>query len=128
MILASEKENLLPEYKGENNFHKRLSENAKFILHAFQTSDIAARNDETIALSAQWLIDNHYTIDKTIHLLHRNLSNSLIKQLPLYKQKAGIPRIFALAWLYIAHTDSRFSQKALHSYDQWVSRSMCPQN
>ncbi|WP_208435571.1 GH36-type glycosyl hydrolase domain-containing protein [Bartonella phoceensis] len=111
--IASQKDILLPEYKGENNFHKRLSENAKLILHAFHTCDIATRNDETIAPSAQWLLDNHYTIDKTIQQLRRNLSKSFIKQLPLYKQKAGIPRIFALAWLYIAHTDSNFSQKTL---------------
>ncbi|MCZ2157728.1 protein ndvB [Bartonella sp. 220] len=111
--IASQKEILLPEYKGENNFHRRLNENAKLILHAFQTSDIAAWNDETISPAAQWLIDNHYTIDKTIQQLRRNLSKSFIKQLPVYKQNTGIPRIFALTWLYIAHTDSGFSQKTL---------------
>ncbi|EJF76141.1 hypothetical protein ME7_01130 [Bartonella birtlesii LL-WM9] len=111
--IASKREIPLPEYKGEHNFHKRLRENAKLILHAFQNSDVAAHNDETIAPSAQWLIDNHYTIDKTIQQLRRDLSKSFIKQLPLYKQKTGIPRIFALAWLYIAHTDSEFSQETL---------------
>ncbi|EJF98132.1 hypothetical protein MEI_00631 [Bartonella vinsonii subsp. arupensis Pm136co] len=111
--IASQKEILLPEYKGENNFHRRLNENAKLILRAFQTSDIAAWNDETITPAAQWLIDNHYTIDKTIQQLRRNLSKSFIKQLPVYKQKESIPRIFALAWLYIAHTDSGFSKKTL---------------
>ncbi|WP_455476022.1 GH36-type glycosyl hydrolase domain-containing protein [Bartonella sp. B17] len=111
--IASNEEILLPEYKGENNFHKRLNENAKFILHAFHTNDVAARNDETIAPSAQWLIDNHYTIDKTIQQLRRSLSKSFIKQLPLYQKKTSMPRIFVLAWLYIAHTDSEFSQKTL---------------
>ncbi|GAA5096929.1 glucoamylase family protein [Bartonella acomydis] len=111
--IASKKEIFLPEYKGESHFHKRLTENAKLILRAFQTCDIAAHNDETIAPSAQWLIDNHYTIDKTIQQLRRNLSKSFIKQLPLYQQGTNIPRIFALAWLYIAHTDSGFSQKNL---------------
>ncbi|WP_208440794.1 hypothetical protein, partial [Bartonella raoultii] len=111
--IASKKEILLPAYKGENHFHRRLDENAKLILHAFHTCDTAARNDETIAPSAQWLLDNHYTIDQTIQQLRRNLSKSCIKQLPLYKQKEDIPRIFALAWLYIAHTDSSFSQKTL---------------
>ncbi|WP_413154271.1 GH36-type glycosyl hydrolase domain-containing protein [Bartonella sp. cb54] len=111
--IALEKEVLLPAYDGGKNFHKRLNENAKFILHAFHTSDIAARNDETITPSAQWLIDNHYTIDKTIQQLRRSLPKSFIKQLPLYQQKAEMPRIFALAWLYIAHTDSKFSQETL---------------
>ncbi|WP_375682587.1 MULTISPECIES: GH36-type glycosyl hydrolase domain-containing protein [unclassified Bartonella] len=111
--IASGKEILLPEYEGVGDFRKRLNENAKLILHAFHTSDFAARNDETIAPSAQWLIDNHYTIDKTIQKLRRNLPKSFIKQLPLSTHKAGIPRIFALTWLYIAHTDSSFSQETL---------------
>lgn len=111
--IASSKEILLPEYKGGKDFYKRLSENAKLILHVFHICDVAARNDETISPAAQWLIDNHYTIDKTIQQLRRNLSKAFIKKLPLDQQKAEIPRIFALAWLYIAHTDSRFSQKTL---------------
>ncbi|BBL52826.1 protein ndvB [Bartonella quintana] len=111
--IASGEEILIPEYEKSKSFHKRLNENAKLILCAFHRSDIAARNDETIAPAAQWLIDNYYTIDKTIQQLSRNLPKSFIKQLPLYKQKAEIPRIFALAWLYIAHTDSRFSQETL---------------
>ncbi|WP_375705043.1 GH36-type glycosyl hydrolase domain-containing protein [Bartonella sp. AA86SXKL] len=111
--IASGKEILLPEYEGVGDFRKRLNENAKLILHAFHTSDFAARNDETIAPSAQWLIDNHYTIDKTIQKLRCNLPKSFIKQLPLSTHKAGIPRIFALTWLYIAHTDSSFSQETL---------------
>ncbi|MGF7157075.1 GH36-type glycosyl hydrolase domain-containing protein [Bartonella heixiaziensis] len=111
--IASSKEILLPEYERENDFRKRLIENAKLILYAFHSSDVASRNNETIAPSAQWLIDNHYTIDKTIQQLLYNFPQSFIKQLPLYKKKAEIPRIFALAWLYIAHTDSRFSQETL---------------
>ncbi|WP_019223162.1 GH36-type glycosyl hydrolase domain-containing protein [Bartonella rattaustraliani] len=111
--IASSKNILLPEYKGEQDFHKRLSESAQFILHVFHVCNAAAQNDETISPSAQWLIDNHYTIDKTIQQLRRNLSKAFIKKLPLYQQKEGIPRIFALAWLYIAYTDSRFSQKTL---------------
>ncbi|VEJ44694.1 Uncharacterised protein [Bartonella vinsonii] len=33
--IASQKEILLPEYKGENHFHRRLNKNAKLILRAF---------------------------------------------------------------------------------------------
>ncbi|WP_375704905.1 hypothetical protein, partial [Bartonella sp. AA85SXKL] len=76
--IASGETLLIPEYEKSKHFQKRLNENAKLILHAFQNSDIAARNDETLAPSAQWLIDNHYTIDKTIQQLRRNLPKSFI--------------------------------------------------
>ncbi|WP_438752157.1 GH36-type glycosyl hydrolase domain-containing protein [Bartonella rochalimae] len=112
--IASDQKIFLPEYKEEeSNFRKRLIENSKLILHVFHINDVAARNNETIAPSAQWLIDNHYTIDKTIQELRCNFSKSFIKQLPFYEQKKEIPRIFVLAWLYVAHTDSRFSQETL---------------
>ncbi|WP_182480093.1 GH36-type glycosyl hydrolase domain-containing protein [Bartonella chomelii] len=111
--IALGKNNFLAEYKGESDFRKRLTENAKLILHAFRISDVAARNNETIAPSAQWLIDNHYTIDKTIQQLRCNFPKTLTNKLSLDEQKAGIPRIFALTWLYIAHTDSSFSQETL---------------
>lgn len=111
--IASGKETALPAYEEQNNFHGRLIENAKIILHAFQISDISARNNETIAPSAQWLIDNHYTIDQTIQQLRCNFPKSFIKQLPPYENNAKIPRILVLAWLYIAYTDSRFSQETL---------------
>ncbi|WP_442879677.1 GH36-type glycosyl hydrolase domain-containing protein [Bartonella sp. CB189] len=111
--IASDEKILFPEYEVNQSFYKRLNENAKFILHIFNISDIAARNNETITPSAQWLLDNHHIIDKTIQQLRRILSESFVKQLPLYKQKTRIPRVFVLAWYYISHTDSDFSQEAL---------------
>ncbi|WP_434037815.1 GH36-type glycosyl hydrolase domain-containing protein [Bartonella ancashensis] len=111
--LASGKKNLFPEYELKNDFHKQLAKNAKLILHTFHINDAAARNNETITPSAQWLIDNHYTIDRTIQQLRRSFPKSFIKRLPLYEKKIEMPRIFALAWLYIAHTDSVVSQETL---------------
>ncbi len=98
-------------------FDQRLSENGKLILHAYRSSDAASRNGETITPAAQWLLDNHYQIDKSVQQTRRDLPRRFIRQLPLYTAPAenyqGMPRIFALAWLYVAHTDSNFSLKTL---------------
>ncbi|WP_412058957.1 GH36-type glycosyl hydrolase domain-containing protein [Bartonella sp. DGB2] len=103
----------LPEYQALGNFSKRLNENAKSILYVFRLSDAAARNNETITPAAQWLLDNHYTIDKAIQQVRRDLPKSFVKQLPLLSEQEDLPRIFALAWLYIAYTDSNFSTESL---------------
>jgi cyclic beta-1,2-glucan synthetase len=102
----------LPEYE-PFDFTSRLSENARLILHVYRTSDVAARAGETITPAAQWLLDNHYTIDKNIQQVRRSLPARFLRQLPPFKPVAGMPRIFALAWLYVAHTDSSFSLKTL---------------
>jgi len=102
----------LPEYE-PFDFSKRLSENARLILHVYRTSDAASRAGETITPAAQWLLDNHYTVDKNIQQVRRDLPARFLRQLPPFPPVEGMPRIFALAWLYVAHTDSNFSLKTL---------------
>ena len=110
--MAEGKKIVLPEYT-PFDFSKRLTENSKLILHTFRATDAAARNNETITPAAQWLLDNHYTIDKTVQQARRDFPRAFVKQLPPYKGETELPRIFALAWLYVAHTDSSFSLKTL---------------
>ncbi|MFC4624727.1 GH36-type glycosyl hydrolase domain-containing protein [Daeguia caeni] len=94
-------------------FDKRLSENGKLILHAYRAADAASRQGETITPAAQWLLDNHYQIDKNVQQTRRDLPRKFIRELPVYKAIPDMPRIFALAWLYVAHTDSNFSLTTL---------------
>jgi len=91
----------------------RLSENARHILHAFRASDAAARRHESISPATQWLIDNYYTIDKAVKQIRLSFPPSLMRRLPPYPGDKTLPRIFALAWFYIAHTDSSFSLAGL---------------
>src|SRR5690606_36443460 len=71
----------LPGYE-QFAFDKRLSENAKFILHAYRSSDAASRAGETITPAAQWLLDNHYLIDKNSQQVRRDLPPRFMRQLP----------------------------------------------
>ncbi len=119
----------LPDYE-KFDFNKRLAENAGLILHAYRSSDAASRNGETITPAAQWLLDNYYVVDKSMQQTRRDLPDKFLRQLPLaanisamqgaqeiVPQAAGapqgLPRIFAFAWLYVAHSDSNFSLKSL---------------
>ena len=110
--LAKERPVNLP-YFVKFDFGRRLGENSRLILHAFRATDAAARNNETISPAAQWLLDNHYAIDKTVQQARRDFPSSFLRQLPLYKGLDAIPRIFAMAWLYVAHSDSNFSVTSL---------------
>ncbi|UXM95176.1 protein ndvB [Bartonella sp. HY329] len=102
----------LPEYD-PFIFGARLSEDSKIILYVFRATDAAARNNETVTPAAQWLLDNHYTIDKAIQQTRRDFPRGFLKQLPAYGDNDKIARIFAMAWLYVAHTDSNFSLETL---------------
>lgn len=110
----------LPHYE-PFSFRERLAQNAKLILHAFRAADAAARNHHTITPATQWLIDNYYTIDKAIQQTRRDFPKDFLRQLPPYPAPSAasrpsfhpVARIFALAWLYVAHTDSSFSLRTL---------------
>ncbi|QVQ36972.1 DUF3131 domain-containing protein [Pseudochrobactrum algeriensis] len=120
----------LPDYE-KFDFNKRLAENAGLILHAYRSSDAASRNGETITPAAQWLLDNYYVVDKSMQQARRDLPDKFLRQLPLAANihpdgavskntdasanlsTEGLPRVFALAWLYVAHSDSGFSLKSL---------------
>lgn len=91
----------------------RLNENAKIILYAFRSLDAAARNNEIVTPAAQWLVDNYYTIDKTVLQIRRDFPKQFLRQLPKSPLADGLPRIFALAWAYIGAHDSVFSRQTL---------------
>lgn len=102
----------LPEYEADH-YIKRLNENEQMILHAYRSSDAASRSGDTITPAAQWLLDNHYVIDKSVQQARRDLPARFLRELPTCSHHDNMPRIFALAWLYVAHTDSNFSLKSL---------------
>ncbi len=102
----------LPEYEPDE-YIKRLNENGHLILHAYRSSDAASRAGDTITPAAQWLLDNHYQVDKSVQQTRRDIPARFLRELPKCSAHAGMPRIFVLAWLYVAHTDSNFSLKSL---------------
>ncbi|EJN00588.1 glucoamylase family protein [Phyllobacterium sp. YR531] len=102
----------LPDYE-PMVFEQRTVENARLILHSYRSSDAAARKGETITPAAQWLLDNYYLVDQNIQQVERDLPKKFIRQLPSLVSQPGVPRVMALAWLYVAHTDSQFSLNSL---------------
>ncbi|MBZ9653920.1 GH36-type glycosyl hydrolase domain-containing protein [Phyllobacterium lublinensis] len=102
----------LPDYE-PMVFEQRTVENARLILHSYRSSDAAARKGETITPAAQWLLDNYYLVDQNIQQVERDLPKKFFRQLPSLTSRPEIPRVMALAWLYVAHTDSQFSLNSL---------------
>ncbi|RCL02742.1 MAG: 2-glucan synthetase [Candidatus Tokpelaia sp. JSC188] len=94
-------------------FEKRLLQNAKITLNAFRKTDAFARDNDTISPAAHWLIDNYHIIDNSLQQTRRCFPKKFLRQLPVYSTLPNLPKIFVLAWFYVAHTDSNFSLKTL---------------
>ncbi|MGB3643117.1 MAG: glucoamylase family protein [Mesorhizobium sp.] len=93
------------------DFHARLRDNAKKILEVYRATNAAQGRGEVVTPAAQWLLDNNYLVEETIFQIKRDLPRRFYRQLPTLQLADGtsIPRALALAWAYVAHSDSSVS-------------------
>ncbi len=103
----------LPDYE-PMVFEQRTVENARLILHSYRSSDAAARKGETItpagSMAARQLLSCR---PKHPAGRARPVQEILPAIAVACRVRADIPRVMALAWLYVAHTDSQFSLNSL---------------
>jgi cyclic beta-1,2-glucan synthetase len=97
---------------------ERLAANEAVLVAAFR--DIAEAVDAGAAITpaAEWLIDNFHVVEKQIREIRADLPPGYYRQLP--KLAAGplarYPRVFGVAWGFVAHTDSLFDPEVLRRY------------
>ncbi|MHB1134363.1 MAG: glucoamylase family protein, partial [Chloroflexota bacterium] len=79
------------------------------------TSDLAqaVQLEQSISVSAEWLLDNAYVIQRQIADVRRNLSHQLYNGLPMLEAgpHQGEPRAFDLASEIVAHTDAELGEE-----------------
>ncbi|MGN6767783.1 MAG: protein ndvB, partial [Rhizobiaceae bacterium] len=102
------------------DFHARIDAIADTILKVYRITDAAQSAGETVTPAAQWLLDNHYLIEEAIYQVKRNLPPRFYRQLPTVRTPGGrsIPRVLAIAWAYVSHTDSTVMLQSLRTMVQ----------
>ena len=93
------------------DFQARIRESASKILEVYRLTNAAQARGETVTPAAQWLLDNNYLVEETIYPIKRDLPRRFYRQLPTLQLADGtsVPRALALAWAYVAHSDSSVS-------------------
>jgi cyclic beta-1,2-glucan synthetase len=96
----------------------RLRDNSKVLLDAYRTLAQATKEDRPITPAAEWLIDNFHVIDEQIREIKSDLPAGFYRQLPKLADGPleGYPRVFGLAWAFVAHTDSRYDSEMLRRF------------
>jgi cyclic beta-1,2-glucan synthetase len=97
---------------------RRLADNAAVLLDAHHTIAKTIDEGHAITPAAEWLIDNYHVVERQIREICADLPPSYYRQLPKLAGGpfAGYPRVFGLAWAFVAHTDSRFEPEILCRY------------
>ncbi len=96
----------------------RLADNGAVLLDAYRLTVKAIEDGRAITPAAERLIDNYHLVEKQIREIRADLPPGYYRQLPKLAAGPfeGYPRVFGLAWAFVAHTDSRFDSEMLVRY------------
>ena len=107
-LAAAQRVTAKPVYR--KSLSVRLKDNEAFLLDAYGIIANTVHEGQSVTLAAEWLIDNYHIVERQIREVRDDLPSGYYRQLPKLADGpfAGYPRVFGLAWAFIAHTDSRF--------------------
>src|SRR5580692_2179399 len=100
------------------SLNARLKDNESVLLAAYRAIGAAVGEGRAITPAAEWLLDNYHLVEEQIREIRADLPPGFYRQLPKLADGpfVGYPRVFGLAWAYIAHSDSRFDPDSLRSF------------
>ena len=107
-----------PHSAGGHKLAGRLADNADALLDAYRRIVKATDAGRAITPAAEWLIDNYHLVEKQVREIRADLPPGYYRQLPKLADGpfAGYPRVFGIAWAFVAHADSRFDVEMLCRY------------
>ena len=93
----------------------QLADNASLLLDAYRSIAEEVAKGRAITPAAEWLIDNYHLVEKQIYEIRTDLPPGYYRQLPKLADGplSGYPRVFGLAWAFVAHNDSVFEPELL---------------
>src|SRR6266550_3503701 len=96
----------------------RLKDNEAVLLEAYRAIGSASGEGRAVTPAAEWLLDNYHLVEEQIREIRDDLPPGYYRQLPKLAAGpfAGYPRVFGLAWAFVAHTDSHFDPVALRRF------------
>ncbi len=102
----------------------RVRENGRVLLEAYRSIAGAIREERAITPAAEWLVDNFHVVEEQIREIRDDLPRGFYRQLPKLADGPleGYPRVFGIAWAYVAHTDSHFDTQTLARFVQAYQR------
>jgi cyclic beta-1,2-glucan synthetase len=100
------------------SFFPRLRDNVKILRQSQRAIALQASAGHEISPASLWLLDNYHLIEAQLQAIHEGLPRGYFRGLPVLQQEplAGLPRVYSVAWAFVAHTDSAFDEDLLLAY------------
>jgi cyclic beta-1,2-glucan synthetase len=89
-------------------FFPRVDENLASLRSAFDYIALTSLSGRYVSPAAEWLLDNFHLVEAQLQQIHDGVPRSYYARLPKLATPplAGLPRVYGIAWAYVAHTDS----------------------
>ena len=88
----------------------RLQSNKRILEKSYHAILKTIQEGRAITPAAEWLVDNFHIVRGQLQDIHDHLPPRYYRELPKLSEGplAGFPRVYAIAWDFVARTDSRF--------------------
>src|SRR5271169_1653451 len=96
----------------------RVLENGRVLLEYYRATARAIQHEQAITPAAEWFVDNFYIVEEQLREIRDDLPPGFYRKLPKLASGhlEGFPRVFGVAWAFVAHNDSRFDPEVLHRF------------
>lgn len=94
--------------RGRAPFFPRVDENLASLRGAFDYIALISQSGRYVSPAAEWLLDNFHLVEAQLQQIREGVPRSYYARLPKLAEAplAGLPRVYGIAWAYVAHTDS----------------------
>ena len=105
-------------------FFPRVQENIAALRQGYDYIAVTSRRGHYVTPAAQWLLDNFHLIEAQLQQIEDGVSQRYYADLPKLAEHPleGLPRVYGIAWAYVAHTDSVLDPELftafLHAYQE----------
>jgi len=96
----------------------RVEHNGRVLRESYRVIANAIREERAITPAAEWLVDNFHVVDEQLREIRDDLPPGFYRELPKLAEGplAGYPRVYGIAWAFVAHTDSRLDPESLRRF------------
>ena len=97
------------------SFFPRVQGNIRVLREAQRRLGTQAASGQDLSPAAEWLLDNFHLIEAQLDAIRTGLPRRYFRALPMLRDAplAGLPRVYGVAWAFVAHTDGAFDEDLL---------------
>jgi cyclic beta-1,2-glucan synthetase len=97
---------------------QRVADNGQSLVESYRATARAIQEEHIITPAEEWLVDNFYIVEEQLREIRDDLPVAFYQKLPKLASGPlkGYPRVYGIAWAFVAHSDSHFDPELLHRF------------